>query len=176
MDGKYVHSVHKMFGHKKITSFPILSMSGLVNNIFVGKIKYVRPLEYSKYIKKEAKEVLKKELNWVDYGGHHHESTFTKFFQSYMLPTKFGIDKRKTELSSWVRSGHIVRKEALKELEEPYPFDKKDLEYILSKLEMSSKEFEKIMNMHPKSFLDYPTYYPMIKSMRFPIKTAAKAS
>ena len=176
MDGRYIRSVHSRYGTGKIKSFPVLSLSQLLYKIFVKRIKEVRLLEYVEYNKREVKEILKKELDWVDYGGHHHESNYTRFFQSYMLPKKFGIDKRKTEFSAWVRSGHMDRAEALAALKsEEYPYSDEDVKYMLKKLDISEDDFSAIIKAPVKSFRDYPTYQPLIRAMRWPIKMASKA-
>jgi len=174
MDGRYIKAVHKKFGEKGHKSFPILSMSKLLYYIFVKKIREVRLLEYIDYRQKEAEKILKKELGWVYYGGHHHESIYTHFFQSYLLPKKFNIDKRKTEYSALIRSGQMTREDALKKLKEEYPYEKEVVEYTISKLGLTKKEFEKIFSAEIKTFRDYPTYYPLIKSLRIPIKIACK--
>ena len=80
---------------------------------FLKGIKVYQPLEYVDYNKKQAGEVLKDKLNWKDYGGHHFESIFTRFVASYILPTKFNIDKRKVSLSAQVRTGKISRDNAI---------------------------------------------------------------
>jgi hypothetical protein len=142
---------------------------------FIKGIKEVRLMELLDYRKGNVDEILKNELGWEYYGGHHHENLYTKFFQSYYLPTKFRIDKRKTELSAMVRSGHITREEALKEVQlSSYEYDEKVVEYALNKLGLSKKEFDEIMNSPLKSHNDYNTYLPFIRLMRFPILIATK--
>lgn len=176
MDGKYIKSVHQRFGkNKKIKSFPIMSMSRLLYFLFVKRIKEVRLMEYINYVKKDVDKKLEKELDWEYYGGHHHESTYTAFFQSYFLPKKFNIDKRKTENSALIRSGQLSREDALVEINgSPYEFDKEIIDYTISKLGLNRSEFEDIYNMEIKSFKDYPTYFPMIKFLKIPIKIACK--
>jgi len=122
-DGRYLRSVHKKFGKIKAKSFPILSLPKLLYYFFIKRLQLVRPLEYTNYSKKMAREIITRELNWKDPGGHHHESIYTKFFQSYLLPNKFNIDKRKRELSARIRSGNIKREDALIELSVPYPIE-----------------------------------------------------
>ncbi|MDQ3190058.1 MAG: N-acetyl sugar amidotransferase [Bacteroidota bacterium] len=174
MDGKYIKSVHKKFGTKKLRSFPNFTLMDMVWYNIVRGIKIVPFLNYFDYQKEKAMALLKDELNWEYYGGHHHESTYTKFFQSYYLPKKFNIDKRKTELSAMVLSGHISRNEALKEIQaNPYHFDQEVVDYTISKLGLSKEEFEKIMKSPVKSFHDYPTYFPMIKALKPFVKLAA---
>lgn len=171
-DGRYLRAVQQKLGKKKAKSFPILSLTNLLYYFFIKRIQLVRPLEYIDYSKEMARDVNKNELNWVDPGGHHHESVFTKFFQSYYLPKKFNIDKRKRELSAKIRSGLLEREEALKILMNPYPVEEGLVDYTINKLGLSEDEFKKIMKAPVKSFLDYPSYYPLIRLLRYPIKIA----
>jgi len=176
MDPLYVSSVHKRFGKlKKFKSFPHMTFLKLLWFSFAKGIREVRLMEFIDYKKKDVDGILKNELGWEYYGGHHHENLYTKFFQSYYLPTKFNIDKRKTELSAMVRSGQITREEALKEVQQtPYEYDEDVVKYALNKLGLSKNEFEEIMNSSLKSHDDYNTYLPFIKLMRFPIRIATK--
>ena len=174
-DGRYIKSVHKKFGKIKVKSFPILMLSELLYYIFIKKIKYVDLLDCIDYRQKEAGEIMKKELDWEYYGGHHHENIYTHFFQSYLLPEKFNIDKRKTEYSALIRSGQMTREKALKEIREnSYPYDKEIVNYTISKLGLTTDEFEEMLSVKPMSFHDYPTYYSIIKLCRIPIKGACK--
>jgi N-acetyl sugar amidotransferase len=174
-DGRYLRSVHKKFGKiRKIKSFPLLSLTQLLYYFFIKRIKLVRPLEFMDYNKKMAKDVNIKELAWKDPGGHHHESIFTKFFQSFYLVEKFNIDKRKREFSAKIRSGDMTRNRALESIKRPYPVEDGIVDYTISKLNLSAKEFEEILKAPVKTFLDYPTYYPLIQLLRWPIKIACK--
>jgi N-acetyl sugar amidotransferase len=176
MDGRYLKAVHRRFGKvKKIRSFPVLTLPRLLYYAFVKRIKDVRVLEYMDYNKKEVDKVLTEKLDWEYYGGHHHENVYTKFFQSYYLPKKFNIDKRKTELSALVRSGQITREEALREINSShYQYDPSVVEYAINKLGLTKEEFDKIMNSPNKTHDDYPNYLSLIKAMKFPIKIATK--
>jgi hypothetical protein len=112
------------------------------------------------YNKKEIKEFIARELNWRDYGGKHYESIFTKFYQAYILPEKFKIDKRKAHLSTLICSGQITKAEALAELEKPL-YDpqelKADKEYVLKKLGLSETQFDEIMKLPPRRHEDFKT-------------------
>lgn len=176
MDPLYVSCVHKRFGKiKNFRSFPHMTFLKLIWFTIVKGIKEVRLMEYMDYNKRNVDGLLMKELEWEYYGGHHHENLYTKFFQSYYLPTKFNIDKRKTELSAMIRSGQITRVKALKEIQEAsYEYDERVVQYTLNKLGLSKKEFEEIMNSPLKTHNDYKTYLPFIKLMRFPILIATK--
>ncbi|PWG05526.1 N-acetyl sugar amidotransferase [Polaribacter aquimarinus] len=174
LDARYIKNVQRKFGSKRIKSFPIISLFKLLNYTFIKKIKTVRPLEYLDYSKPKAQELIKRELGWQDPGGHHHESIYTKFFQSYYLPEKFNIDKRKRELSAKIRSGILTRQEALSELKVNYPVEKGIVDYVIKKLGISEEEFKLIMNSKVKSFVDYNTYFSLIQFFRYPIKIACK--
>ncbi len=171
-DVKNIKAIHKLFGKKKIETFPFVStLQHLWNDKFTKKIRYINILDYINYNKIKAKEILKEELSWKDYGAKHFESIFTRFYQAYILPKKFGIDKRKAHLSSLICSGQITRKEAIDELKrDPYSSKKLlevDKEYVLSNLGFSKAEFEKIMSEKPKSHLDYPNEKIFIGLLKF---------
>ena len=163
MDATQLTAIHEKFGNKKLKKYETVSyFKRKIYYPYFKKFRIVRPLDFLPYFKDEAKETIKNELNWRDYGGKHHESKFTKFFQAYWLPTKFGFDKRKAHLSSLIVSGQMTRDEALKELEKPLYDEtelKEDKEFISKKLGISLEEFESIMQQSNKTFLDYPSDY-----------------
>jgi N-acetyl sugar amidotransferase len=176
MDPLYVRSVHNRFGKiKKFKSFPHMTFLKLQYYIWVKRIRELRLMEFIDYKKTEVDEILTRELAWQYYGGHHHENLYTRFFQSYYLPKKFKIDKRKTELSALVRSGQISREAALHTISQSvYEYDNKTIAYALNKLNLTQEEFDEIMRLPIKSHEDYPTYLRLIRFLRFPIKIAAK--
>ncbi|MBI2463493.1 N-acetyl sugar amidotransferase [Candidatus Peregrinibacteria bacterium] len=170
MEGKYVNSVHEKFGQKKITSFPNITLGSLFYYRVIKGIKCIPFMNYFQYDKLKAKKLLEEELDWRYYGGHHHESLFTKFFQSYYLPKKFNIDKRKLEYAAFIRSGMMTREQALSEMgATEYPYEEDLIEYVLEKLGLSREEFDAIMKNERKSFHDYKTYYPLLKALKLPI-------
>ena len=172
LDSKHLKSIHKKFGQIRLKTYPIITLFyyHFVSR-FIHGIKLIRFLNFIEYDKDKAMHILENELGWKYYGGKHYESRFTKFFQSYFLPTRFGYDKRKAHLSSMILSGQITRDEALKELEKPLYNQKEleeDKEYILKKLELSSEEFEELMNMPRRTHKDYPsndTVYQFVRSI-----------
>ena len=161
MDWKYIKNIHKRFGKVKLNDFHHCTMYDYVNYRILKNINTIPILNYLTYNKEKAKEIIKKELDWEDYGSKHHESIYTRFVQTFILPKKFNIDKRKAHLSSLICSGQITREEALKEMEgniySPEKL-KEDKQFVLDKLEISEKEFNRLMSLPPKSFLDYPSY------------------
>lgn len=124
------------------------------------RIRTVQPLQLIDYDKAAAKQLLIDKLGWRDYGGKHHESIFTRFYQGYVLPRKFGIDKRKAHLSNLILMGQMTRDEALRELQQPtYDPDQQqeDKAYVAKKLGFSDEEFEAILSAAPRSHLDFAT-------------------
>lgn len=170
MDGRYIQSVHKKFGKLKITNLPVLTLARLIEYSFIRRISVIPLLNYFEYDKQEAGRFLEKELSWTYYGGHHHESIYTEFFQSFYLPRKFHIDKRKLGFSARIRSGKMTRQEALGKLAgEPYPVNMDVVDYTLHKLRLTRQDWEQIMSSPVMSFRDYPTYYPLLRFFKFPI-------
>ncbi len=158
-DLKNILAIHKKFGTRKLKTFPMAS--GFKRKYFYTKIKKIQELRFLNYIhydKAEAMETIKKELAWQDYGSKHGESVFTKFYQNYILPRKFNLDKRKAHLSCLICSGQISRAEALLRLEQPLyaPMDlKRDSIFAMKKLGFSESEFEAYLNAPPQSHFDY---------------------
>ena len=159
-DAKSLLGIHKKYGSIKLKSFPILTtFNKIIFYPFVLRMQSHRPLELIQYNKFEAKELLINELGWRDYGGKHYESRFTKFFQAYYLPAKFGYDKRKAHLASLIVSDQISRDEALQELKLPlYDFNEleEDKLFFAKKLGINFSEFQAIMKEPPKFYTDYP--------------------
>jgi aminotransferase len=159
-DAKSLLSIHRQLGEKALKTYPVYNnFKRFVYYPYIMKMRTHRPLEYINYSKEGAKKLLTSDLGWRDYGGKHYESVFTKFFQSYYLPVKFGYDKRRAHLASLVVSGQMTRESAKAELEEP-PFDpmtiQDDKVYFAKKLGISLNEFESIMAERPKFYSDYP--------------------
>jgi hypothetical protein len=171
MDGKYIRSVHKKFGKlKKFKSFPEMTLWDVAYSMFVKRTISVPLLNYFDYDKEGVAAELTSKLDWIDYGGHHHESLYTIFFQSYYLPKKFAIDKRKLALSARIRNNKITRAEALSLLQSSkYPEYPEIVDYVWKKLGLTKEEASEIMSAEPRLYLDYNTYYPFLKSMRVPV-------
>ena len=173
-DKKYIKSVHQIFGNKKIKSFPNLSIEEQISFMFINKIKFVPILNYVDYDVNNVKNLLEREVNWRDYNIKHYESIYTRFVQSYLLPKKFNIDKRKIHFSALIRSGQMTREKALENIKElPYQENKieEDKEYVIKKFGFTKEEFEEIMSRQPKLFLDYPNSFRL---QRFLIKFGYK--
>lgn len=175
MDGRYINDIHKRFGTRKIKSFPVMKLKEYLYYVFLRRIKQVRILYYMPYDEAEILKMLTEEVGWINYGGKHHESTYTGFFQSYILTRKFNIDKRKLHYSALIRSGQMSREMALESLhKDPYVGGMDTLNYCLKKLDLSHEEFENIMNKPNKLFVNYNSYYNLVKKMESPILFGVK--
>lgn len=176
MDFANLKDIHNRFGKVKLKTYPSFDFKKYVYYSAVLRLTPVSILNYVPYNKKDVKEVIKRELGWRDYGGKHYESIFTKFYQAYILPEKFRIDKRKAHLSTLICSGQIPREEALAELAQPIynPVElKADKEYVLKKLGLSEEEFERIMGLPVKKHQEYKSDRKLKDSyMNLLIKTA----
>ena len=160
-DWRYIENIHKAFGSTKLKSFPHMSREDFYYQIRINKRKLISVLDYVDYNRENAKKILIKELCWKDYGNKHNESFITKFHINYILPTKFGYDKRRAHLSSMIMAGQISREKALTELEKPGYNEEQmqsDREFVLKKLGLSDSEFEKIIALPSKTYWDYPSY------------------
>jgi N-acetyl sugar amidotransferase len=171
-DTKQLRYIHTRFGSGiSLSTYPSISLSKLIYVGLFKKVKDIRPYYYLNYNKAEAKKKLELEFGWRDYGGHHHENTFTKFAMSYWLPEKFNIDKRKINLSAQVLSGALLRQEALEQLQKP--FDAKEQieemkNYVMKKLDMSEKDMNEILKLPNTNFTNYPSHYNLVyKNIRY---------
>ncbi len=174
-----IAAIHSKFGKLKLKTYPFFDILSKKYYLNFKKLEFVMPINWAPYNKQKVKEIISNEIGWKDYGGKHHESVFTKFYQNYILPTKFKIDKRKAHLSNLICAGQISKEEALEELKQPI-YDTQDLakdkEYVVKKLGFTMEEFNALMEEEPNSHFDYATegpieeHFPIIK----PIKSIYK--
>jgi N-acetyl sugar amidotransferase len=157
-DSRLLKAIHKRFATMPLRTYPACSLARYFYYAVVRGIKYVPILNYFDYNKAEAKALIQRELGWRDYGGKHYESVFTRFFQAYILPEKFKMDKRRPHLSSLICSGQMSRDAALQELKKPaYPPElfREDYELFLKKMRLTAPQFDKIMKTAPRPSSDY---------------------
>lgn len=170
LDSINLLDIHKRFGEKKLLSYPVISfLDYYFYYPIVRKMRVIRPLNFMKYDKASALETLKSNLSFQEYGLKHCESRFTKFFQNYYLPKKFGIDKRKAHLSSQILAGQITRDQALNELTLPLytPTElSDDFTYIAKKLRLSNQDLQRLIDASPVSYNQYANWdrrYKLLK-------------
>ncbi len=154
-----IRDIHRKFGQAPLVNFPL---SGILRHKvylrYLKGIEVVKPLDYLPYVKKDAMRLLSERFGWQIYPRKHFESRFTKFYEGYWLPVKFGFDTRRVQYSSLILTGQMTREEALEDLAKP-PYDEEtiahDFEYIATKLGISIDELQGYMQAPKKSYKDY---------------------
>lgn len=166
-DAKNIKSIGQKFGKVNINSFPLYTSNDFFVSSFFLKIKSIPYLDYLDFKKNAAIDVLTENYSYVPYPYKHYESVFTRFYQGYILPNKFNVDKRKIHLSTLVVNGEMSRDEALTQLlDDPYPnpFDKKkDINYFLKKMNWSYDDLIEYLSKPGKPHDLYPSEYRYFK-------------
>ncbi len=159
-DLRYIEAVQKQFGSVELDTFPRFSILEFAYRKVRGQ-RWIHLLDYIDYRKADAVEILQRELGWEPYPAKHGESVYTRFFQNYILPRKFGYDKRRGHLASLVCAGELSRHDALDQLAKPIAPEsdmEQDREFVAKKLGLSLTEFDEIMALPRKTMFDYPNY------------------
>jgi N-acetyl sugar amidotransferase len=151
--------IHRKFGTIPFRRYPL---SSILRHKFylryIKGIKVVKPLNYIPYIKKDAVKLLTEKYGWREYPQKHFESRFTKFYEGYWLPVRFGYDTRRVQYSSLILTGQMTREEALDRLKVP-AYDPEtigdEFKYIAAKLNITEEELRSYMNAPKKSYKDY---------------------
>lgn len=161
-DWKYISGLNRKYGTRKLRRFPHYTFLQFFWRQKFSSIKAECLLSYMDFNKKEAVELLEKQLGWQPYSGKHHESIYTKFYQAYWLPRKFGFDKRKGHLSALICAGQIRREDAMKELDTfsiPEGEVRNLKEYVADKFEITQAELDTLFSLPNKTFYDFPSHY-----------------
>lgn len=159
IDSMLINDIHSKFGKGQLKTFPIIDI--LKYKIYYGYIlgmKVVKPLNLIPFIKKDAEVLLSERYGWEKYRHKHHESRFTRFYEDFWLPRKFGYEKRKAHFSSLILTGQMTRDEALERLSKPElseDFLKKEFEYVADKLDLTVQELQDIFDGENRTFRDY---------------------
>lgn len=166
-DLRMAKDIHKRFGKRKLKTFPTCGM--LKYKIYYRYFKgmhRVYPLDYVVYDKEKAEKLLHDKFGWTKYENKHYENVFTRFFEGYYLPHKFGFDTRKNVYSNQILTGALTREKAIELLKRP-PYDPEqmqlDKEYVAKKLGVSVKEFDNIVEQPNKTPADYKNIMWIIK-------------
>jgi tRNA(Ile)-lysidine synthase TilS/MesJ len=158
-DLRYFNYIQRTFGTGRVKSFPTFGYKTETFYKVVQGIWMAYPLNYVRFITDEVVQLLKEKFDWKPYGGKHHESTYTKFIQSYYLYEKFNIDYRRATFSTQICAGEIDRDHAVEQLKgRPYKAEEidEDRYYIAKKLGIDGDELERIMRLPAKWYWDYP--------------------
>lgn len=159
MDSQNIIDIYRKHGNNlNLKTFKFLNF---YEYLTFGKnqMKLLPILNNVDYQKEKAIKILKEELDWREYGNKHEESFFTKFYQSYILPKKFNIDKRRAHFSSLICTKQITREQALHELSFPILTNEtNDIKYFTKKLGLNEQEFFDIINLPPNEHWAYKSY------------------
>ncbi len=161
-------NIHDRFGKLPLKRYPVTKFS--VRRKKSKLLQSIPLLQSIDYIKSQAKREIQEELGWRDYGGKHYESVFTRFYQGYILPEKFGVDKRKAHLSNLIFSGQMTREEALEALKSPiYPKEQLELDFpfVLKKLGFSEAQFYAYIDAPRAEHRDYGMTRSIWKDLPF---------
>lgn len=174
-DWRNLKDIHNQYGTVKLKSLPVSSVweDFYYKNLY--KIDFHSVLDYVPYVKDDVKNLIIKEMDWKDYGGKHYESIWTRFYQGYILPQKFHIDKRKAHLSNLICSEQITKEEALEEMKQPIynPEQLKiDKEFVLKKLNLTEEEFDAYIKAPRREHTEFDHFkqidvrYPVLKPIK----------
>ena len=159
IDKQLFGDIHKQFGQRPLDSFPLTDI--LVSKLYYQKILGMtvhHPLNLVPFVKKEAEDELEQRFGWQRFQHKHHESRFTRFYEDYWLPRKFGFHKRRAHFSSLIMTGQMTREAALARIAKPEMdehFLKQEFEYVAHKLDLTVEELERIFNEPNKTYRDY---------------------
>jgi N-acetyl sugar amidotransferase len=151
--------IHERFGRRSLETFPLVDI--LISKIFYQRIigmKVVMPLNLVPFIKKEAEERLNNLFGWEKFQHKHHESRFTRFYEDYWLPKKFGFEKRRAHFSSLIMTGQMTREEAISRISHPEMSDsflRQEFEYVANKLDLTVDELQEIFDGENRTYRDY---------------------
>jgi N-acetyl sugar amidotransferase len=163
-DKKNILSLARRSG-VELDTFPTIGTAEYVFWKVVRRVRWIPLLDYVDYFKPRCTEELVREVGYRAYAYKHYESIFTRFYQGYILPTKFGIDKRKLHLSTLVMSGQLSREDALRSMERiPYPSDaalQEDIDYFLKKMGWTAQQLADYVARPQISHARYGTEKPL---------------
>lgn len=160
MDLRHLIGIHRRHGESPLGTFPRMSRAryGLLYTLLRG-MRVAKPLDLLPYSKAEAMQVLVEEFGWQYYGGKHFESRWTRFFQGWWLPTRYGYDKRLAHLSSLILSGQITRAAALGEMRSTCytkGMMEDDRDLVLKKLRLTIEKWNEIIATPLHDHDEYP--------------------
>jgi len=167
-DLRQIKDIHRRFGKCHLNKFPTADIFKYkIYYRFVKGVRVVKPLDYVPYIKETAMQELADRFGWQTYPYKHYESRFTRFYEGYWLPRKFGYDKHRAHFSSLILTKQMTRSAALELIAKP-AYDEEmiaqDFEYIAKKLDLTVSELQKIMDGENKTYRDYKNNMTLINA------------
>lgn len=167
IDTTLVKDIHGKFGTRPLKTFPLVDiLTYKIYYRYALGMEVFKPLNLVPYIKNDAEKLLQEKYGWEPFQHKHHESRFTRFYEDYWLPRKFGYEKRRAHFSSLILTGQMTREEALDRISRPELDEKillQEFEYVANKLGLTVKELQDIFEAPNKTFHDYKNKYKIIK-------------
>ena len=166
IDTLLVKDIHSKFGKRPLRTFPLVDILNykLYYKYILG-MQIFKPLNLIPYIKLDAEKLLNDKFGWESFQHKHHESRFTRFYEDFWLPRKFGFEKRRAHFSSLILSGQMTRDEALERISKPElseEFLQKEFDYVADKLDLTRAELQEIFDGQNKTFYDYKNKIKLI--------------
>lgn len=163
-DRKNIEVLAKRAG-VRLRTFPAIGTKGYVYHRYIRRTQWISFLDYIEYVKEDCTKILVDELGYRTYPYKHGESVFTRFYQGYILPKKFGVDKRKVHFSTLIISGQLDRKTAMAKLEEPpYATEadlRADIDYFLKKMGWTQADLDRYMSRPAVPHTKYGSERPL---------------
>jgi N-acetyl sugar amidotransferase len=151
--------IHGKFGKRPLRTFPLVDiLTYKIYYRYIYGMKVVKPLNLVPYIKKDAEALLASKFGWEPFQHKHHESRFTRFYEDYWMPRKFGYHKRRAHFSSLILTGQMTREEALIRIAKPELSEQvlqQEFEYVANKLDLTVEELQAIFEGENKTYHDY---------------------
>lgn len=165
-DLRQLKDIHRRFGQRPLKKFPMADIFKYkLYYRYVKGVRVVKILDYVPYIKETAMQELSVCFGWQTYPYKHYESRFTRFYEGYWLPKKFGYDKHRAHFSSLILTKQMTREAALKLIAQP-AYDQEtinqDFEYVAKKLDLTVSDLQRIMEGDNKTYRDYKSNMPLI--------------
>jgi asparagine synthase (glutamine-hydrolysing) len=161
MDARNLRAIHARYGRRKLKTYRTIGFTDYyVRFPFLHGMRTLRPLNYMPYDKATAIKELEQTIGWRAYDRKHGESLFTRFFQNYYLPVRFGYDKRRPHYSSLIVSGQMQREDALARLEDPISTPdelESDVAFFIKKMRITRAEFDELMAAPIRDHQEFPT-------------------
>jgi N-acetyl sugar amidotransferase len=165
-DIRQIRDIHRQFGTRPLKTFPLTDIfTYKIYYRYVKGLKVVKPLNAIPYIKETAMQELIDKFGWQRYAHKHYESRFTRFYEGYWLPRKFGYDKRRAHFSSLILTQQMTRDDALAKIAKPAYAEAdvaEDFEYVANKLGLTVEDLRALMNGENRSFRDYKSSIGLI--------------
>jgi N-acetyl sugar amidotransferase len=170
LDKKNIKAIGRTGGVKRLDTFPAIGLFEFIWYAAVKKIRWVSFLDYIDFDKEKALLALEKDYGYKRYPYKHYESVFTRFYQGYLLPTKFNVDKRKLHLSTLIASGQLSREEAIQSLKGiPYPSQQdlqQDISYFLKKMNWTQADLDIYLKRPQRSHLEFASERPLWQQLK----------